>query len=352
MNTLYPFLFHHNLFELVWGGHRLVQLKGLTSDDRKIGESWEVSSVPGKESVVSNGTLAGKNLNDLIKIYGENLLGRKVMERYGENFPLLFKIIDAEKDLSIQVHPNDELAQQRHGSMGKSEMWLVLDANPGAYLYSGFNQSVSRYEYSKRVEDGSICEVLERHEVHPGDVFFVPAGRVHAIGAGILLAEIQQSSDITYRIFDYNRLGLDGKPRLLHTEQAIDAIDFHVESDYKTHYKLRKNRPIHAITCPFFQVNLLHVDKIVTRHLRKCDSFVIVCCLSGKVRINIENADSHIQQTTLQTAQSCLIPACLANYQIIPQGDRDVSLIEAFIDNYHPWHKETMDKILSILDFD
>lgn len=347
---LYPLLLHQNLFELVWGGSRLRPMKDMEPDGRPIGESWEVSAIPGKESVVTNGPLTGQTLTQLITAYGEQLLGRSVMKTYGGKFPLLVKLIDAERDLSIQVHPNDALAQERHGCMGKSEMWLVLDAQPGAFLYSGFNQPISKYEYQKRVEDGSICEVLQKHEVHPGDVFFIPAGRVHAIGAGILLAEVQQSSDITYRIYDYNRPGLDGKPRQLHTELAVDAIDYHVEEDYKTHYQLRTNRPSHAITCPFFQVNLLYADKPVIRHLKKCDSFVAVTCLRGVVEIRMENEQDENGIIVLTRAKSCLIPASQANYVVTPLQDQQACLLEAFIDNYRPWHKDAMNRLLSILD--
>ena len=222
---LYPLLFETNLFPIVWGGHRLREMKGMSPIAEPVGESWEVSAVPGKESVVVNGPLSGRNLRDLTQEYGSDLLGKAVQEKFGSEFPMLVKFIDAESDLSIQVHPDDAVAMQRHGSMGKTEMWYVVDAKPGTYLYAGFAKSITSEEYRRRVEDGTICEVLAKHPIRMGDAFFIPAGRVHAICGGALIAEVQQSSDITYRIYDYGRMGMDGKPRELHTELAADVLD-------------------------------------------------------------------------------------------------------------------------------
>ena len=220
---LYPLLFETSLFPIVWGGNRLRQMKGMSPSCEPVGESWEVSAVPGKESVVLNGDLAGKNLRELCQQYGADLLGGAVQQKFGNEFPMLIKFIDAESDLSIQVHPDDSVAMERHGSMGKTEMWYVVDAKPGTYLYAGFSKSITSEEYRRRVEDGTICEVLAKHPIRMGDAFFIPAGRVHAICGGALIAEVQQSSDITYRIYDYGRMGMDGKPRELHTELAVDV---------------------------------------------------------------------------------------------------------------------------------
>ena len=223
---LYPLLFRNNFFSKIWGGSLLKKLKGIEDNDpTPIGESWEISAVPGKESVVGNGSLQGRKLNELVTEYKEELIGRTVYDMYGETFPLLIKFIDAAKDLSIQVHPNDEMAKKYHDSFGKTEMWYIMDTKPGAKLYSGFKSLISKYEYGKRIEDGSICDVLASHDVKEGDVFYIPSGRIHAICSGTLLAEVQQSSDLTYRIFDYNRPGLDGKPRALHTALASEALD-------------------------------------------------------------------------------------------------------------------------------
>ena len=215
---LYPFLFEPNLHSVVWGGNQLRPFKGLQSSDEPIGESWEVSAVPTSTSIVCNGIYAGKDLISAINEQPDAILGTKVNEKYQGKLPLLVKFIDAKRDLSIQVHPNDEMAMREHGKMGKSEMWYIIKADEGAHLYAGFKEKITPYEYQKRVEDGTITNVLADHPVKAGDVFYLPVGRVHAICGGILLAEVQQSSDVTYRIYDYNRPGMDGKPRELHTE--------------------------------------------------------------------------------------------------------------------------------------
>lgn len=329
MNMLYPILFEPNLHTIVWGGHRLKPLKGLAADDEPIGESWEVSAVPSSQSIVANGELKGKSLGDIVEDYGMDILGRATAERYGGQFPLLIKFIDAERDLSIQVHPNDKLAKERHDKFGKTEMWYVIDAKPGAYLYSGFKDIITRHEYRKRVEDGTICDVLAKHEVKAGDVFYIPAGRVHAICGGILLAEVQQSSDVTYRIFDYNRKGLDGKPRELHTDMAVEAIDFNVEDDYLTHYSHNINHPQPVIDSPYFKVKLLEVNRKFHRKMFKYDTFVIYMCLKGTCSITLRGGDYGIQ---LKEGQTCLVPASVANYDVAPI-DKYTELLEVYIDN-------------------
>lgn len=217
---LYPMTFKPILKKIIWGGSDICPFKGITPVQEGIGESWELSHVEGNYSVVDNGALEGKTLDELIRTYGKQLLGEKVVEQFGSIFPLLIKFIDARDNLSIQVHPDDELAKKRHNSFGKTEMWYVINAAKGAGLYSGFSKQINADEYVKRVEDNTIMDVLQRYEVNPGDVFFLPAGRVHAIGAGCFIAEIQQTSNITYRIYDYDRKGPDGKGRELHTELA------------------------------------------------------------------------------------------------------------------------------------
>ena len=207
---LYPFTFKPILKKVIWGGSAICPFKGITPVENGVGESWELSHVEGNYSVVANGELEGKSLDDLIQSYGKQLLGEKVVERFGTTFPLLIKFIDARDHLSIQVHPDDELAKKRHNSFGKTEMWYVIKAEKGAGLYSGFSQQIDAEEYVKRVENNTIMDVLQRYDVHEGDVFFLPAGRVHAIGAGCFIAEIQQTSNITYRIYDYNRKDAQG----------------------------------------------------------------------------------------------------------------------------------------------
>ena len=331
---LYPLLFETNLHTLVWGTER-----------------WEASTVPSSVSIVSNGPLAGKDLASVIAQEGAALLGEAVYKEYGGKMPLFVKFIQANRDLSIQVHPNDALAAERHNTFGKTEMWYIIDAEPGATLFSGFSHHISKEEYCRRVKDGTICEVLARHEVHPGDVFYIPAGRVHAIGGGITLAEVQQTSDVTYRIFDYNRLGLDGKPRQLHTELALDAIDFSVSPHYKTYYGSTLNHAARVIDTPFFDVRIIDLHKqsflnsrpsespfpavlrrvhphpsspissTFHRNLIKYDSFVISVCITGSCRLIIrpnENLLSGQNEIYLREGHACLIPACLADYDLIP----------------------------------
>lgn len=353
---LYPLLFEDNFHTTVWGGHNLKPMKSLPADDEPIGESWEVSAVPSSKSVVKNGALKGRDLMSLTQEYGEQLLGKQVCQRYHGEFPLLVKFIDAKKDLSIQVHPNDQLARERHDCFGKTEMWYVMKAEPGACLYSGFNQPVSRYEYEHRVADGSICEVLAKHPVKAGDVFFIPAGRIHAICGGILLAEVQQSSDVTYRIFDYNRPGLDGKPRQLHTEQALDAIDYNVPSEkatlgkgtlaavapqpllagqmadidvYRTDYNRELNFPVPLMVNEFFIVKLLEINRAFHRKLYKYDSFIIYMCLEGTCTVTAGGVS-----VVLTEGNSCLVPASVADIYVEPHNSYGITrLLETYIDN-------------------
>ncbi|MBR5749953.1 MAG: class I mannose-6-phosphate isomerase [Prevotella sp.] len=313
----YPLLFEPNLHPVIWGGHQLRPYKGLEPSSDPIGESWEVSAVPSSPSIISNGSWKGRDLISVINDHPEEILGKAVNERFHGQLPLLVKFIDAEKDLSIQVHPNDALAQRLHGKMGKSEMWYIIKADPGAHLYAGFKQNITPYEYQKRVEDGSITEVLADHQVKAGDVFYLPAGRVHAICGGILLAEVQQSSDITYRIFDYNRPGMDGKPRELHTALAAQALNFHVEPNYRTQYADTSNRAVQIIDTPYFDVRVTEISRPFHRDLRKYDSFVISMCIEGDCTLRIRSTGDEI---TLRQGSSTLIPAAIADYDVLPQA--------------------------------
>ena len=326
---LYPLLFEPNLHPVVWGGNRLRLYKGLEPTDTPIGESWEVSAVPSSVSVIGNGELAGHDLVSVINSAPEEILGREVARRYGNRLPLLAKFIDAKRDLSIQVHPNDEMARRCHGKSGKTEMWYVIDAQPGSFLYAGFKSQISPYEYRKRVQDGSIVDVLARHEVKAGDVFFIPAGRVHAICGGILLAEVQQSSDVTYRIFDYNRLGMDGKPRELHTELAAEAIDYEVQHEYRTDYVEEENRSTHLIDSDYFNVRVTELSRPFHRNLIKYDSFIITMCISGDCMIKVRSTGDEV---LLKSGNSCLMPAAIADFDVIPQTGT-TQLLDAFIDN-------------------
>lgn len=332
---MYPLLFKPNMHVVVWGGNNLQPYKGLPETSDPIGESWEVSAVDSSPSIIANGSMAGHTLVEAVAEYPNEILGERVAKKYGDKMPLLVKFIDAKTDLSIQVHPNDEMAQRVHGKFGKTEMWYIIDAQPGAYLYAGFKDEITPYEYKKRVEDGTICDVLAKHEVHPGDVFYIPAGRVHAICGGIVLAEVQQSSDVTYRIFDYNRLGLDGNPRELHTELAAEAIDFHVESDYRTHYENLQERAVPVIDTPFFDVRIMDVKNSFHRNLIKYDSFIISMCIKGTFKIVLrdgDDVDEANREVVVNEGNSCLIPACVADYDIIPLGGT-AKVLEAHIDN-------------------
>ena len=325
----YPFLFQPNLHEVVWGGDRLCPYKGLPASSQPIGESWEVSAVPSSPSIIANGECAGRDLISVIREAPEDILGQAVSERYHGQLPLLVKFIDARRDLSIQVHPNDEMAQREHGKMGKSEMWYIIDAKPGSYLYAGFKQEITPEAYKRHVADGTITDVLARHEVKTGDVFYLPAGRVHAIGAGILLAEVQQSSDVTYRIFDYNRPGMDGRPRELHTELAAQALDYHVEREYRTVYDENVNRANLIVDSPYFSVRVTETAGLFHRNLLKYDSFVITMCIEGDCHISLRATG---EEFFLREGSSVLIPAVLADYDVIPTGST-TRFLDAFIDN-------------------
>ena len=329
MVKLYPFLFEPNLHAVVWGGRRLRPYKGLEATDEPIGESWEVSAVPTSTSIISNGALAGKDLNSVISILPEEILGEAVVKKYGTKLPLLVKFIDAESDLSIQVHPNDEMAKREHGKFGKSEIWYIIDAKPGSHLYAGFKDEITPEEYKQRVADGTIVEVLAKHTVKAGDVFYLPAGRVHAICGGILLAEVQQSSDVTYRIFDYNRPGMDGKPRELHTELAAQALDFHVEDDYRTQYSNLAGRANRIIDSPHFSVRVTEMTGTFHRNLIKYDSFIISMCIKGDCRIRLRASG---EEVLLKEGHSALIPASIADYDVIPLHAK-TRILDAYIDN-------------------
>lgn len=326
---IYPLLFRPNLHSVIWGGCQLCAMKGLPAATDPIGESWEVSAIPDSPSIIANGEWSGQSLVNVIDTYPVEILGKAVSERYHGKMPLLVKFIDANKDLSIQVHPNDEMAQRVHGKMGKSEMWYIIDARPGSYLYAGFNKEVTPEEYKEHIRNNTITDILARHEVKTGDVFYLPAGRVHAIGAGILLAEVQQSSDITYRIYDYNRPGMDGKPRELHTELAAQALNYHVEDEYRTLYSDKINRANLVIDSPYFTIRVTESTRPFHRNLMKYDSFVICMSLEGDCKLRIKATGDEV---AVPHGYSCLIPAAIADYDILPVNGRSKTLA-AFINN-------------------
>lgn len=323
---MYPFIFKPILKEIIWGGTDIRLFKGLEPSEAKIGESWELSNVEGNASVVANGELEGKTIDDLIDAYGEKLLGKKVMDQFGKIFPLLIKFIDARDNLSIQVHPDDELAQKRHQSFGKTEMWYVVKAVPEAILYSGFSKQIDADEYVRRVADNTIMDVLQCYQVKEGDVFFLPAGRVHAIGAGCFIAEIQQTSNITYRIYDYNRKDANGNSRELHTELAKDAIDYTLSDDYRTHYTPQKDEPVELAQCKYFTTNLLELDKPMERVFSSIDSFVVYICMGGDAVIS----DDKGNELVVHQGQTVLIPAEVQSVSINPSPS--AKFMETYID--------------------
>jgi len=326
MSGLYPIKFQPIFHEKIWGGNRMrTILKKDYGDLPNCGESWELSGVEGNISVVSNGFLAGNNLNELIEIYMGDLVGDKVYEKFGIEFPLLIKFIDAQDDLSIQVHPNDELSKKRHNAYGKTEMWYVAGTEKGALINSGFNQEVDREKYLEYLNAGKLTDLLHYDEAKVGDVFFIPAGRVHAIGKGCLVAEIQQTSDVTYRIFDYNRKDDKGNERELHTDLALDAIDFSYSSEYKTPYVSELNAATELVSCPYFTTNIITFDKELDKNYNELDSFVIFMVLEGNVEIVTEGGSEQAQ-----TGETVLIPASLESVQLKPQNKK-VKLLEVFI---------------------
>lgn len=324
---LYPYIFNPILRPVVWGGRRIRPFKGMEPTDENIGESWEISHVSDHYSVVANGPLAGKTIDDLLVYHGEDLLGRHVFERYGRKFPLLIKFIDARDDLSVQVHPDDRLAAERHQSFGKTEMWYVVHADPDARLYSGFSTQSSPEDYERRVAEGTIMQALAEYKVEAGDVFFLPAGRIHAIGAGCFVAEIQQTSDITYRIYDYDRPDANGRLRELHTEWAKDAIDYRMEDSYKTAYTHRSNAAVRLADCPYFRTALLEPDKPIRRDLVQEDSFVIYICVEGGLTLT----DKRGYLLELRQGQSALVPALTADVELAPDSRTGCKLLETYI---------------------
>ena len=318
---MYPLKFKNIFKSVVWGGEKIAPFKGVNTQQKNIGESWELSGVKGNESVVAEGPLAGRPITSLAEEYKGALLGEKVYAATGTEFPLLLKFIDARDDLSIQVHPDDALAAERHnGSKGKTEMWYVVQADEKAHLMSGLNKEITPEEYAAKVADNTITDVLHDYDVHDGDVFFLPAGRIHSIGSGCFIAEIQQTSDITYRIYDFGRLGLDGKPRELHTELSKAAIDYTVLPDYKTPYQSIKDQENELVSCKYFTTSLYELDKEVTKDMSGLDSFVIAICVEGSGSLT----DSEANAVSLRQGETVLIPACSRSFTLHPEGSMKV----------------------------
>ncbi len=325
IQRLYPLTFEPLLKEIIWGGQDIRPFKGLEPNEQKIGESWEISHVDDNYSVVAQGELRGENLDTLFHQYGARLVGESVLKRFPERFPLLIKFIDAQDNLSIQVHPDDTLGMARHNSFGKTEMWYVVKASPEAKLYSGFSKQSSPEDYVQRIAEGTIMDVMQEYQVEAGNVFFLPAGRVHAIGAGCFVAEIQQTSNITYRIYDYDRRDAQGNTRELHTELAKDAIDYTLHDSYRTDYTPIKNEPTHLVKCQYFETNLLDLDSPMSRDWSALDSFVIYIVMEGKLSLT----DDAGHTLELKQGQSVLLPAEAKGVTLRPEGS--CKLMETYI---------------------
>lgn len=325
MNNLYPLKFKPILKDIIWGGKKLRDVLGKAGASDTCAESWEISTVKNNISVVSEGFLAGNTLEELIEIYMGDLVGDRIYDQFGLQFPLLLKFIDANDDLSIQVHPDDETSLERHNSFGKTEMWYIIDSEPGAKLISGFKNQISREDYIDAVSAGKIKDILNYEEVNPGDVFFMPAGRIHAIGRGILLAEIQQMSDITYRIYDWDRKDKNGNSRELHTDLAIDVIDFKKYDNYRTSYEKPVNKTVSIGDCKYFTTNLINFDKTVEKDFNFIDSFVVYMCVEGEV--NILSPDN--EGIKIKKGETILIPAEIKNIILMP--GKPSSLLEIYV---------------------
>jgi len=327
MNINYPIKFDPILKDKIWGGEKLKELFNKKSTRNDIGESWELSDVEGNVSIVSNGALKGQTLKELLNQFKGTLVGENVYANFGDNFPLLIKFIDAKEALSIQVHPDDALAKERHNSFGKTEMWYVMQAEAEGDLIVGFNKDSSKEEYVKHLEEKKLLEILNQEKVKKGDVYFIPTGRIHAIGAGVLLAEIQRTSDITYRVYDWDRLDDEGNSRELHTELALDAIDYSSEKKYSTNYTTAVNKSTPVVSCDYFTTNMVVIDGNMNIDNSTKDSFVIYMCVKGEV--TIECGDSKIEK--MVKGETVLIPASLKKYQL--KSDKASELLEVYIKN-------------------
>lgn len=312
---MYPIKFHPILKERLWGGTKLKEVLGKPIISEITGESWELSAVEGDVSVVSNGELAGTTLQQLIDEHPNDLLGKSVVDRFGKEFPILIKFIDAKQDLSIQLHPSDALAKKRHNSFGKTEMWYIMAADPKAQLIVGFNKEVSKEEYVHSLDNNTLLDLLNYETVKEGDTFFINTGKIHAIGAGVLLAEIQQTSDITYRVFDFNRMDKNGNLRELHTELALDAIDYRKKDDFKVAYSKEIDKVNAMVDCPYFKTNFLQLSKNQTLDTKKRESFTIYMCVGGSVVVSTEHGEAKISK-----GETVLVPAISKNITLRTEG--------------------------------
>ena len=323
--TLYPMKFLPLFKNKVWGGNKIKSLGFDYAPLPNCGELWVLSSVEENESVIANGFLANNTINEAIEIYMGELLGERNFDHFGSQFPLLIKVIDAADKLSIQVHPGDALAQERGMENGKTEMWYIMEAEKGAEIVDGFAAKFSADMYRQALADGTFEEYLHKEKPQAGDVFFIPAGRVHALGKGILLAEIQQSSDCTYRIYDYNRPDTNGRMRELHTDEALAAIDFSPVKDAKTHYAAKTGATNRLAECPYFTTNLISLTKPLRKSLAKIDSFVVYLCVEGIAAVKTLE-----QVVPIHAGECVLVPAVADNVELHCEGA--AKLLEIYVD--------------------
>jgi len=319
---LYPFKFQPILKDKIWGGQKLQKILKKPTTSAEAGESWEISDVKGDTSIVSNGTMAGTSLKSLMELHTTELLGHKNFQQFGTKFPLLIKFIDAKLALSVQLHPNDALAKSRHNSFGKTEMWYVVQADSDSNLIVGFNQPMTKELYLKHLEAKTLECILNFDKVDAGDTYFIEVGRIHAIGAGVLLAEIQQTSDITYRVYDWDRVDSEGNHRELHNDIALEAFDFDMPDNYRVNYSRDSQTSTELVSCPYFTTNVIEVKTsllVKNNH----DSFMIYMCVEGSAVINIEG-----YQTEFSMGETVLIPACIKSFSI---STNHAKLLEVYI---------------------
>ena len=318
-----PLKFNALLKSTIWGGEKIIPFKHLDVQQENVGESWEISGVPGNETVVANGEYAGKKLNELVHELKGKLVGEANYQRFGDEFPLLIKFIDARQDLSIQVHPTDEIAKRQGKERGKTEMWYLLPSDADATLLCGLKQQITPTQYAEMVENDTICDAISRYDVKEGDCFFLPAGRIHAIGTGCFLAEIQQTSDVTYRIYDFKRKDKNGNYRELHTKQAAECINYNVLADYRQNYTPAKNQGVSMVQCPYFTTAVYDLDEPMTIDYSELDSFVILIGLKGEGTIT----DNEGNVTTLRAGESILVPATTETLKV----EGNVKFLETYV---------------------
>lgn len=322
MKSLYPLKFTPILKERIWGGNKLKTFLNKETNLHNVGESWEISDVEGDTSIVANGKLKGQSLKQLINTYKEDLLGLQNHRIFKDKFPILIKFIDAKQDLSIQLHPNDELAKSRHNSFGKTEMWYVFQADEGSNLIVDFNQNMTPEKYLRHLNNKTLPKVLNFERVKAGDTYFIESGRVHAIGAGVMVAEIQQTSDVTYRVYDWDRVDANGNERELHNDLALDAIDFNMDNNFKVDYNTTKNQSNEMVSCPYFTTNYLKISQTIYK-INHHDSFIIYMCVDGEGEIMANGITE-----TIKKGETILLPAVIENYKI---KSNNATLLEVYV---------------------